>query len=372
MNGEPGSFVSQPKKPKANHSAIKKHCKVCKVEFKSSRSFHEHLRCIHGVERPYVCQVCRKCFPYASSLYNHLKIHSPDRPFICKFCGSTFRWKFSLKCHLHCAHFKSPSASRSSRSNEGVRSTVLSIKPVLNGKVQAFYSKNGPMENGALAKPFKTDRKANLVTTIAASAVGKHLANVNGIPRKSRIRFFSLDGTSTNHLQLVSSSLAETRKVSSASVVASLPCMNNIDPIPSFRINPALDAVKKVKIEEEYPSVCQSLQANDGVCSSVGSVKLELSGKTLYANNYRMENGGKNGALSKVDSNTSGRLLERVVSRLRTLRSERMSDVSVASEVYFNMPKASLDKSTQTEYACPVCSGLGRGLEQTSQNVSLK
>ncbi|CDW57541.1 zf-H2C2 2 domain containing protein [Trichuris trichiura] len=88
------SFVSKPKKSKGKRSATKKQCKLCEVEFNSSRSFHDHLRGIHGVAKPYVCHVCTKCFPYASSLYNHLKIHSPDRPFICKLCGSTFRWKF--------------------------------------------------------------------------------------------------------------------------------------------------------------------------------------------------------------------------------------------------------------------------------------
>ncbi|CDW57540.1 Cytokinesis protein sepA [Trichuris trichiura] len=82
-------------------------------------------------------------------------------------------------------------------------------------------------------------------------AVGKHLANVNGIPRKARIRVYSIDGTSTNHLQLVSSPIAERSRASSASVVDSLPSANNGDSTQSFGINPALDANKKIKIEVE-------------------------------------------------------------------------------------------------------------------------
>uniref|UniRef100_A0A915HKS8 C2H2-type domain-containing protein n=1 Tax=Romanomermis culicivorax TaxID=13658 RepID=A0A915HKS8_ROMCU len=84
--------------------SLRRNCPNCGVTFYSKRQLCEHLRDMHGVDKPFQCEICFARFPYSSSLYNHTRIHSELRPFKCNLCDSAFRWKNSLKHHKRFIH----------------------------------------------------------------------------------------------------------------------------------------------------------------------------------------------------------------------------------------------------------------------------
>lgn len=54
--------------------------------------------------KPFVCEVCSKCFPVKSLLVRHLRVHTGERPFKCTFCDYCATQSFNLKRHMAMKH----------------------------------------------------------------------------------------------------------------------------------------------------------------------------------------------------------------------------------------------------------------------------
>ncbi|XP_053578119.1 zinc finger protein 391 [Bombina bombina] len=64
-------------------------CSVCKMCFPFKSKLDRHYR-THTGEKPYVCETCGKGFSYAFTLCNHEECHTGEKPYICQTCGKGF------------------------------------------------------------------------------------------------------------------------------------------------------------------------------------------------------------------------------------------------------------------------------------------
>ena len=51
-------------------------CEMCEELFNTKGNLNRHLLVVHTVDKPYVCTVCDKSFPYQSVLKNHFRTHT--------------------------------------------------------------------------------------------------------------------------------------------------------------------------------------------------------------------------------------------------------------------------------------------------------
>jgi len=117
---------------KINHENTKPHlCPVCKKAFPYASYLSEHMRChdpttmqqrfgcehctktfkrISGLRKhtkeehlegpkPFVCQHCDRRYAYRCALENHMRRHSALRPFECQTCGAGFKHISNLQKH---------------------------------------------------------------------------------------------------------------------------------------------------------------------------------------------------------------------------------------------------------------------------------
>jgi len=104
-------------------------CKICSKSFKSSGSLKKHLiihadhkpyKCsecdrgfsqkvslqrhmpthLPGTLRPFMCQICGKCYTSADILRRHINVHNEERPYECEICSKRFKHRISLKYHV--------------------------------------------------------------------------------------------------------------------------------------------------------------------------------------------------------------------------------------------------------------------------------
>ena len=59
-------------------------CEICEELFNSKGDLNRHLLVVHTVDKPYVCTVCGKSFPYKSVLKIHFRIHTGKQPNECE------------------------------------------------------------------------------------------------------------------------------------------------------------------------------------------------------------------------------------------------------------------------------------------------
>ena len=57
---------------------------------------NEHIKSVHGNEKPFQCKQCIKRFAKPSELRNHLKTHAGERPFEWDICNASFGYSHIL------------------------------------------------------------------------------------------------------------------------------------------------------------------------------------------------------------------------------------------------------------------------------------
>ncbi|KAL1502148.1 hypothetical protein ABEB36_007334 [Hypothenemus hampei] len=78
-------------------------CNVCKKCFLTGSVYYQH-RLIHTNDRRYGCEICNKRFFRADALNNHKRIHTDERPYPCNVCGREFRQKGDRNKHVRTQH----------------------------------------------------------------------------------------------------------------------------------------------------------------------------------------------------------------------------------------------------------------------------
>ena len=73
-------------------------CNICNKQIVSKR-LNEHIKSVHGNEKPFICSQCNKKFAKPSELKNHIRTHTGERPFECDLCNATFAYSHILNRH---------------------------------------------------------------------------------------------------------------------------------------------------------------------------------------------------------------------------------------------------------------------------------
>jgi len=73
-------------------------CNICNKQIVSKR-LNEHIKSVHGNEKPFQCKQCIKRFAKPSELRNHLRTHTGERPFECDICSASFAYSHILTRH---------------------------------------------------------------------------------------------------------------------------------------------------------------------------------------------------------------------------------------------------------------------------------
>ena len=73
-------------------------CNICNKQIVSKR-LNEHIKSVHGNEKPFQCKQCIKKFAKPSELKNHLRTHTGERPFECEICNASFAYSHILTRH---------------------------------------------------------------------------------------------------------------------------------------------------------------------------------------------------------------------------------------------------------------------------------
>jgi len=73
-------------------------CNICHKQIVSKR-LNEHIKSVHGNEKPFPCKQCDKRFAKPSELRNHTRTHTGERPFECNICGASFSYSHILTRH---------------------------------------------------------------------------------------------------------------------------------------------------------------------------------------------------------------------------------------------------------------------------------
>jgi DNA-directed RNA polymerase subunit RPC12/RpoP len=83
-------------------------CDLCGSNFRRVSNLKRHYLTNHPDSKPYVCEVCRKCFRLFHQLKIHLRIHTKERPYQCQYCPKTFRTISNRQIHHHTHAAKKP------------------------------------------------------------------------------------------------------------------------------------------------------------------------------------------------------------------------------------------------------------------------
>ncbi|XP_022094034.1 zinc finger protein 208-like [Acanthaster planci] len=75
-------------------------CRICHKSFRFVTLLKEHIKQLHGEERPFQCDMCKKTYYTISHLKeHHIRAHTNSRDFICPICQKRFCRKSDLNQH---------------------------------------------------------------------------------------------------------------------------------------------------------------------------------------------------------------------------------------------------------------------------------
>ncbi|XP_068081329.1 zinc finger protein 836 [Anabrus simplex] len=75
-------------------------CFKCNKVYTRKFGFQKHMLMKHGVDRPYVCNVCKITFKEAKELSNHTVSHNGKWPYFCTICNKAFTRNYSYCKHM--------------------------------------------------------------------------------------------------------------------------------------------------------------------------------------------------------------------------------------------------------------------------------
>lgn len=96
----------EPKPNEQNSDGKRKRyaCDQCGQSYTRPCSLRTHKMSAHLGIRPYVCDICAKCYGTYSHIKMHMLTHCQTKPFACEQCDKSFSEKSSLKRHTRSAH----------------------------------------------------------------------------------------------------------------------------------------------------------------------------------------------------------------------------------------------------------------------------
>ena len=75
-------------------------CQECGKGFVYRFGLTKHLQMVHSKIKPFVCQICNKCFFTKRDVEAHIRIHTGEKPFECNLCEKRFTRRVELNVHL--------------------------------------------------------------------------------------------------------------------------------------------------------------------------------------------------------------------------------------------------------------------------------
>lgn len=76
-------------------------CPQCHKKFMSRHHLRAHIKSVHDRLRPYICEVCAKCYPSRNALKVHQNSDHAGSRVRCGHCGVLYKNVYILKKHLH-------------------------------------------------------------------------------------------------------------------------------------------------------------------------------------------------------------------------------------------------------------------------------
>lgn len=79
-------------------------CDICLQFFSKSQALKSHKLVKHDASpQSFKCKICKKAFPYSTSLRYHMRTHG-DKLIACEICGLKFHFAFNYKRHVELNH----------------------------------------------------------------------------------------------------------------------------------------------------------------------------------------------------------------------------------------------------------------------------